>query len=128
MILLGSIPTSGAPNLPAPRGSFPVSGNPAERSPLGRHSKTSRIRLPQGASTAAAAAAPALVGVAAAFCLSQQAPALAAVQAAAPATQAAHNSTVLDAAYHPARSLAPLLSANRHATEAKRAAALPAAY
>ncbi|MGO8882224.1 MAG: LysM peptidoglycan-binding domain-containing protein [Streptosporangiaceae bacterium] len=94
---------------------------------MGRHSKTSRIRLPQGASTAAAAA-PALVGVAAAFCLSQQAPALAAVQAATPATQAAHNSAVLDAAYHPARSLAPLLSANRHATEAKRAAALPAAY
>ena len=44
----------------------PVGAYFAERSPLGRHSKPARVRLPSGATVAAA---PTIAGVAAAFCL-----------------------------------------------------------
>ena len=44
----------------------PVGAHFTERSPLGRHSKQSRVKLPSGVT---AAAAPTIVGVAAAFCL-----------------------------------------------------------
>jgi len=60
---------------------------------LGRHRKPSRVRLPQGA---AAAAAPTLATVAAAFCLSPS------VTAAAPAAAAVTHGAVLDALVAPA--------------------------
>src|SRR5487761_1138815 len=57
------------------RAASPRSASCPERSPLGAHSKPSRVRLPQAA---AGAAAPAL-GVAAAICLPAQAASAAAV-------------------------------------------------
>jgi LysM repeat protein len=87
---------------------------------LGRHSKPSRIRLPQGAT---AAAAPTIAGVAAAFCLAPQASA-----AALPPAITAHT-PVLDADQlkvpsAPANDEA-LLTAKRRVSHA---AAIPATY
>jgi LysM repeat protein len=86
---------------------------------LGRHSKPSRIRLPQGA---AVAAAPTLAGVAAALCLSPQA---------APAAAARVHPAVLDALVQPtAASGASALSAqsSAEAKERRSATALPSTY
>jgi LysM repeat protein len=78
---------------------------------LGRHSKPSRIRLPQVAPTAAAA--PTLASVVAAFFLSQQLPV--ATQAAEAATLPQPHSATLDAAYQPRLNSAQLVSATRQA-------------
>lgn len=87
---------------------------------MGHHSKPSRVRLPHGATIAAA---PTLAGVAAACLLSQQAPALAA------AGPAAEHTAVLPAAFQRGPSAAQLLSAARQAAPRKRAAAAaPASY
>ena len=87
---------------------------------MGRHSKSSRIRLPHGAPSAAA---PTLASVAAALFLSQQ------VSPAPPAAQAAaHHAAVLDAAYQPGLSPAQLLSATRQARENKPSSGRPARY
>jgi hypothetical protein len=91
----------GAPKAVVPRMAFPVSAPRSERSPLGRHSKPSRIRLPHGAPTAAVAAAPTLAGVVAAFFLSQQMP------VAAAAAEAPAHSAALDAVYQPDTSSGP---------------------
>jgi LysM repeat protein len=80
---------------------------------LGRHSKPSRIRLPQAAPTAAAAAT--LASVAAASFLSQQVPAVA---AAAPAPPGTSHPAVLDATYSPSMTAAQLASATRQALTA----------
>jgi len=80
---------------------------------LGRHSKPSRIRLPQAAPTAAAAAT--LASVAAASLLSQQVPAVAAI---APAPLGTPHSAVLDATYSPTMTAAQLASATRQALTA----------
>ena len=78
---------------------------------MGQHRKPSRIRLPQAA-PAAVAAAPTLAGVAAAAFLSQQVP-VAPLAAAAP-QQGAPRSAELDAAYLPGTmSSAQLVSATR---------------
>src|SRR5215472_1114964 len=99
---------------------LPVSAHFAERSPLGRHTKPSRIRLPQGAT---AAAAPTLAGVAAALCLSPQA---------APEAAAAQvHPAVLDALVQPtdgAGQLALGAQPSAEATERRSAPALPATY
>jgi hypothetical protein len=87
---------------------------------LSRHSKPARIRLPHGATTAAA---PTLASVVAALCLSQQVPA-----APAAAQAATHHAAVLDAAYQPDLAPAPLLSATRAATAEKASPGLPATY
>src|ERR1700729_951117 len=87
---------SGAPQV-APV-TCPVSAPCSERSPLGQHRKPSRIRLPQVA-PAAVAAAPTLASVAAAAFLSQQMPAVP-LASAAP-QQAAPRSAGLDSAYPP---------------------------
>jgi len=108
---------SGAPKAVGTPCSFPVSAPSAERSPLGRHSKPSRVRLPHGAP---GAAAPALAGVAAAICLSPQAP------AARPAAQTAvHHAAVRGAAHRQGFSPPRLLSAIR---EAKAGSGVPAWY
>lgn len=78
--------------------------------------------MPQAAT--AAAAAPTLAGVAAAICLSPQAPAQAAV---APAGQATPHHAIVPAAYRRAPSVADLMSATRHATS-KPKTALPTSY
>jgi LysM repeat protein len=87
---------------------------------LGRHSKPSRIRLPQGAT---AAAAPTIAGVAAAFCLAPQASA-----AALPPAVTAHT-PVLDAdqlkAPSPPADDVALLTAKRRVSHP---AAIPATY
>jgi hypothetical protein len=84
---------------------------------LGRHSKRSRIRL----SHALPAAAPALAGVAAAFCLTPQA------LADAPALQVvAHHASVADTAG--TLSPAQVLSVTRPATEHKPGSAQPSWY
>jgi LysM repeat protein len=80
---------------------------------LGRHSKPSRIRLPQAAPGAAAAAT--LASVAAASLLSQQVPALA---AAAPAPAGTPHSAVLDATYSPSMTAAQLALATHQALTA----------
>ena len=80
---------------------------------MGRHSKPSRIRLPQAAPTAAAAAT--LASVAAASLLSQQVPAVAAI---APAPLGTPHSAVLDATYSPTMTAAQLASATRQALTA----------
>ena len=112
---------SGAPKQPEPPGSFLRSAHFSGRSPLGSHSKPARIRLPQGASNAAAAAP--LAGVAAAFCLSPTASAAAAVTPAA-----AHHVTVPDATYQADNKAAHLLSATGHAEKQKAGSGLPASY
>jgi len=83
---------------------------------LGRHSKPSRIRLPQGA---VVAAAPTLAGVAAALCLSPQA---------APAAAAPVHPAVLDALVQPTAASglsAPSAQSSAEAQERRSAAALP---
>jgi LysM repeat protein len=103
----------------SPLAQLPVGAHFAERSPLGRHSKPSRIRLPQGA---AVAAAPTLAGVAAALCLSPQA---------APAAAAQVHPAVLDALVQPtAVSGGSVLSAqsSAEAKERRSASALPTTY
>jgi len=89
---------------------------------LGRHSKQSRIRIPQGASVAAA---PTLAGVVAAFCLSQQIPALASV--AEPVPHAAAVRTAVLAAAHRPGSPAQLLTAARR-TRVRRPASPATSY
>jgi hypothetical protein len=117
---LGSPQCQALRRLPIPRAAFPVSAPCAERNPLGRHSKPSRIRLPHAAPSAAATT---LASVGAAFCLSQQVP------PAPPAAQAAtHHAAVLDAAYEPDPSSAQLLTATREATAHTPGSARPAAY
>jgi LysM repeat protein len=86
---------------------------------LGRHSKPSRIRLPQGA---AVAAAPTLAGVAAALCLSPQA---------APAAAAPVHPAVLDALVQPtavSELSAPTAQSSAEAKERRSATALPTTY
>jgi LysM repeat protein len=109
-----------------------VSAPCSERTPLGQHRKPSRIRLPQAA-PAAVAAAPTLAGVAAAAFLSQQVPAT--PLAAAP--QAAPHSAELDAAFVPgSMTTAQLVSATRIALlsemrqvmQAKTSSAFPTRY
>jgi LysM repeat protein len=100
--------------------SIPAGAHFSERSPLGRHTKQSRIRLPKAA---AIAAAPTLATVAAAFCLAPQAAAAAPVSAAA----AAHTA-VLDAAVKSAGSAAPAKSGTRHARARAAGTALPVSY
>jgi LysM repeat protein len=99
---------------------------------LGRHSKPSRIRLPQVAPTVAAA--PTLAGVVAAFFLAQQLPA--ATQAAEAATVPQSHTATLDAATQPEMTSAQLVSATRQAllatmqvqgAQAKTTAAMSAA-
>ena len=123
---------SGAPQV-APV-TCPVSAPCSERSPLGQHRKPSRIRLPQAA-PAAVAAAPTLASVAAAAFLSQQVPAVP-LASAAP-QQAAPRSAELDAAYQPGTmSSAQLASATRlalmsemrQAWQAKPQSAFPTTY
>ena len=97
--------------LPARWGPFQVSANFTERSPLGCHSKPSRIRLPRRLPTVAA---PALASVAAAICLSPQA---LANPSAAPA--AAQNAVV--AGYQSGASAGHLLAAEWWAEQAKSA-------
>jgi LysM repeat protein len=99
-----------------------VSATYPERSPLGRHSKPSPIRIPNAVP---AAAAPTLASVVAAFFISQQAPAGAEVTLVAP-----HRSASLDAAFQqPALSPAQLMSAAREVRARLRAkAALSATY
>jgi LysM repeat protein len=92
---------------------------------LGRHRKPSRMRLPHGAT---AAAAPTLATVAAAFCLSP------AITAATPAAAAVTPGAILDAVVLPASSAQAALSAaldaraRATATAHKSATALPATY
>jgi LysM repeat protein len=102
---------------------------------LGRHSKPSRIRLPQAAPSAAAAAT--LASVAAASLLSQQVPALASAAPAAPVAPGTPHSARLDAAYSPGLTTAQLVSAIRQAAvgrmeragkAAPASAAQPATY
>ena len=85
---------------------------------MGRHRKPSRIRLPQGAT---AAAAPTLATVAAALCLAPQAPAAA-------STAAGAHPAVLDAARELANASAPQANAAANVTTRDSAAALPATY
>jgi LysM repeat protein len=100
--------------------SIPAGAHFSERSPLGRHTKQSRIRLPKAA---AIAAAPTLATVAAAFCLAPQAAAAAPVSAA----DAAH-AAVLDAAVKSAGSAAPAKSGTRHARARAAGTSLPVSY
>jgi LysM repeat protein len=101
---------------------------------LGRHSKPSRIRLPQAAPSAAAAAT--LASVAAASLLSQQVPALASTRPAAPPAPGAPRSAGLDATYAPAMTTTQLVQATRQAvlarmqraSQAKPASAQSATY
>jgi LysM repeat protein len=90
---------------------------------LGRHSKPSRIRLPQGAT---AAAAPTIAGVAAAFCLAPQASAADVPAAFTPRTP------TLDAEQLNLSSTLPtdgaLLTAKRQAAPAVARPAVPATY
>ena len=79
---------------------------------MGRHSKPPRIRLPQA--TAGAAAAPTLAGVAAAICLSPQAPAAASVMPSAAAQQA-----TVPQAYQRGPTRAQLLEVAQRATSHK---------
>jgi len=111
---------SGARKRASLLGSFPVSAPFSERSPLGAHSKPSRIRLPQAASSAAAA--PTLAGVAAVLCLSPQAP------AAVPAAQAASHHAVVQNAFQPRPSRAQLVSVTEQAKTQRPGAGLPAWY
>jgi LysM repeat protein len=92
---------------------------------LGAHSKPSRIRVSQAATVAAAA--PTLAGVAAAICLSPQAPAQAAVlPAPTTAGQNAGHTLTLPAGYHRTPSVTELLAASRNAVKEKAAA--PVSY
>ncbi len=95
-----------------------MSANFAERSPLGRHRKLSRVRLPQGAT---AAAAPTLAGVAAALCFSPQA-------ATGVAEAATAHAAVLDAASQQSASGAQTALQRAANTEDRSAAVLPATY
>lgn len=98
---------------------------------MGRHSKPSRIRFPQGISTptvAATAAAPTLAGVVAAFVLTQQAPSAALAADAHAPGQAPHQAS-LDTNLQPVISAARLLSAARQATAQRSSAtAGPVSY
>jgi len=87
---------------------------------LGRHSKPPRIRLPQAT---AGAAAPTLAGVAAAICLSPQAPAAASVVPSA-ATQHA----TVPQAYQRGPTRAQLLAVAKHAASHKAGSGLPTWY
>ncbi len=88
---------------------------------MGCHSKPPRIRIPHGAPSAAA---PTLAGVAAAFCLTPQAP------PAPPAAQSApHHAAVLDAAYQPGLAPGQLITDGRkQAAKQNQASRLPARY
>lgn len=101
-----------------------MSATYSERSPLGRHSKPSPIRIPNAVP---AAAAPTLASVVAAFLMTQQAPAGAKVTPVAP-----HHPASLDAAFRqPTLSPAQLMSAVREVRarlQAKATSALPATY
>jgi LysM repeat protein len=87
---------------------------------LGRHSKPPRIRLPQAT---AGAAGPTLAGVAAAICLSPQAPAAASVMPSA----SAHHATVPQA-YQRGPTPAQLLAVAKHAMAHKTGSDLPTWY
>jgi len=93
---------------------------------LGVHSKPSRIRLPQAAT--AAAAAPTLAGVAAAFCLAPTATAAAAVVPTASTTSVASNHSAVPAAYQ--RDIKPtqLLASIKSTAKPTAASSLPATY
>jgi LysM repeat protein len=87
---------------------------------LGRHSKPSRIRL---AHATAGAAAPTLAGVAAAICLSPQAPAAASV---VPSTAVQH--AAVPQAYQRGPTPAQLLAVAKHASGHKAGSGLPTWY
>ncbi len=89
---------------------------------MGRHSKPSRIRLPQAASTAAG---PTLAGVAAAICLTPQAPAAAAT---VPAAQTTAHQSAVPSAYQQHPSSAQLLAKLTKAKAQKAGAGLPSWY
>lgn len=95
---------------------------------MGAHAKPSKMKMVPQAATAAAAT-PAVAGVAAAICLSPQASAQAAT---VPATQAAQqtatHTAIVPAAYRKAPTPAELLSASRSAAKQKAAAKIPATY
>lgn len=95
---------------------------------MGAHSKPSKMKVVPQAATAAAAA-PTVAGVAAAICLSPQAPAQAAT---VPATQAAQqtgsHTAIVPAAYRKSPTPAELLSDSRQAAKQKQAAKIPATY
>jgi LysM repeat protein len=82
--------------------------------------------VPQTA--AAAAAAPTVAGVAAAICLSPQAPAQAATVPATHTAQTSSNTAIVPAAFRKAPTTAQLLSASRQAVKQKAAASIPATY
>lgn len=112
-----------AVRFPPPR-SAPREG----RSALGAHSKPSKMKVVPQAATAAAAA-PTVAGVAAAICLSPQAPAQAAtVPATQAAQQTASHTAIVPAAYRKTPTPAELLSASRSAAKQKQAAKIPATY
>lgn len=92
---------------------------------MGAHSKPPRVRLPQAAS--AAAAAPTLAGVAAAFCLAPTASAAAAVvpvasTAGPTAASTASNHVTIPAAYQKGGKPVKLLADNKSATSHKASA------
>lgn len=94
---------------------------------MGAHSKPSRVRLPQAAS--AAAAAPTLAGVAAAFCLAPTASAAAAVAPVAStagsttAPTVSNHTAVVPPAYQKAGNPVHVLAASKPATSHKAATA-----
>lgn len=122
---------------------FPVGAKFAERSPLGRHSKSARVKLPSGA---AVAAAPAIAGVAAVFCLTPTASAEAVpADAAGPSIPAASTGSANTAAMDTAAAntaetghaitfgeadanAAGIAAAKRAATRSASVSALPATY
>jgi LysM repeat protein len=87
---------------------------------LGSHRKPPRIRLPQAT---AGAAGPTLAGVAAAICLSPQAPAAASVAPSA----SAHHATVPQA-FQRGPTPAQLLAVAKHAAASKTGSDLPTSY
>jgi LysM repeat protein len=94
---------------------------------LGAHAKPSKMKVVPQAATAAAAA-PTVAGVAAAICLSPQAPAQAATVPATHTAQRSSNTAIVPAAYRKAPTPAQLLSASRKAAKQKLAAKIPATY
>ena len=94
---------------------------------MGAHSKPSKMKVVPQAATAAAAA-PTVAGVAAAICLSPQAPAQAATVPATHGTQQSSHTAIVPSAFRKAPTPAQLLSASRQTVKAKQAASIPATY
>lgn len=107
------------PSHPCVRG-VPVGAHFTERSPLGRHSKPSRVKLPSGVRVAAA---PTIAGVAAAFCLTPSASA-----SAAEAANAASYTTAMPVTTGVASAGQARIEAASAAAAKRAATAVPAAY